>query len=194
VKTGMIWTVAVGVPLILAVIAVSPRIPGQRSVSPHTPPSPVTNENQQRLRDSTEAHVDDPTPPGVSLRDDTEARQTEVPTAVPMEHVFRSMQKSPPPAMLEAEQRFSSEGVDPSWAAAAEAHVLGRIAQTESLALISLRVECRATMCRLELTEPGGSRGALLDGTLKLFGMPPYFSLMLRQQGNLTWVTYMTRW
>jgi hypothetical protein len=54
-------------------------------------------------------------------------------------------------------QRYESEAVDRTWAAGAEAQILEKISQTGVKAL-DLRVECKTTVCRLELLEPASER------------------------------------
>jgi len=68
-------------------------------------------------------------------------------------------------------QRYESEAVDRTWATGAEAQILEKISQTGVKAL-DLRVECRTTVCRLEMLEPASERlnsvkiaVALLQGT-----------------------------
>lgn len=59
-----------------------------------------------------------------------------------------------PPHLVEGERKFAAEPVDAAWAPGAEADLLGKIAQIPGLALTALRVECRSTMCRLQLALP----------------------------------------
>ena len=53
--------------------------------------------------------------------------------------------------------RYESETVDRTWASGAEAEILEKISQTGVKAL-DLRVECRTTVCRLELLAPASER------------------------------------
>ena len=59
-----------------------------------------------------------------------------------------------PTDVAAGEQEFAAEPVDASWAAGAEADLLAKFAQMPGLALVDLRVECRSTMCRLQMTQP----------------------------------------
>ena len=61
------------------------------------------------------------------------------------------------PALGELETQFSSEGTDPSWSASTESRILSEVAQVASLAVTSLEVECRETICRLKLFYPPGT-------------------------------------
>jgi hypothetical protein len=60
----------------------------------------------------------------------------------------------PNPELLETERRFAAEGLDPDWSTAAEARVLASLAEIPGLRLVSLNVECRATLCLLQLVTP----------------------------------------
>jgi hypothetical protein len=59
-----------------------------------------------------------------------------------------------PPDMIEGERKFAAEPVDATWAPGAEADLLGKLAQIPGLALTGLRVECKSTMCRMQLALP----------------------------------------
>ncbi len=56
-------------------------------------------------------------------------------------------------------QQYESEPVDRAWASRAEAQILEKISQT-GLKALDLRVECRTTVCRLEVLEPATERRA----------------------------------
>jgi len=57
------------------------------------------------------------------------------------------------PELLETDRAFAAESVDPAWATATEAGVLGRIAQIPGAAYVSLNVECRTTLCLLQFVQ-----------------------------------------
>jgi hypothetical protein len=73
------------------------------------------------------------------------------------------------PDIVAGELAFAAEPIDSTWAAATEAEVLGKFAQMPGLRLIDLQVECRSTMCRIELTQPN-------DGALD--GSPLSFNIL----------------
>jgi hypothetical protein len=56
--------------------------------------------------------------------------------------------------VLRIDRAFAAESEDPTWSTAAEANVLGRIAEVPGLALVSLNVECRTTLCLLQFVTP----------------------------------------
>jgi hypothetical protein len=57
-------------------------------------------------------------------------------------------------AQLEGEREFGAEPLDAGWAPGAEVELLAKVAQVPGLKLIDLQVQCRSTMCRLQLTQP----------------------------------------
>ena len=73
--------------------------------------------------------------------------------ATPISQVLNDLQLPPIPELLEAERAFVAERVDPAWAGATEGHILGEIARTTSLELVTLQVECRTSMCRIQLVQ-----------------------------------------
>jgi hypothetical protein len=68
---------------------------------------------------------------------------------------------------LAARQRsFEAEPVDTDWARGAESELLRKLADIQGLRVVTLRVDCRTTTCRLEITlaasgGPAGGQGAL---------------------------------
>jgi hypothetical protein len=51
------------------------------------------------------------------------------------------------------ENAFVAEPLDPLWSRSREAEILGQIAQISGLRLITIEVECRTSMCRLQWTQ-----------------------------------------
>ncbi|HUQ53648.1 MAG TPA: hypothetical protein VM692_15580 [Gammaproteobacteria bacterium] len=85
--------------------------------------------------------------------------------AAPMAELFANRQQNVvvqrgdansgvPPQVAEGEREFAAEPVDATWASGAEAALLAKFAQMPGLELIDLQVECRSTMCRLQVTQP----------------------------------------
>jgi hypothetical protein len=73
--------------------------------------------------------------------------------ATPMVEAIRGFGGEPPPGLLEAERSFAAEPVDPQWATAEEAHILGKLAERTGFEVSRLEAECRTTLCRLQLVE-----------------------------------------
>jgi hypothetical protein len=99
--------------------------------------------------------------------------------ATPMADLMVNRDSDVPAGLAASEREFSAEPVDAAWAPGAEADLLATIAQIPNLKLIAMRVECRSTMCRLELTQPSEDR---IDGA------PRPFNLLLDSVG------YEPRW
>jgi hypothetical protein len=79
--------------------------------------------------------------------------------STPMANLVAGHKEGPPPGLIEGELEFAAEPVDTAWARGAESDLFARLAQMPGLKLIDLQVECRSTMCRLQLTQPSGIRG-----------------------------------
>jgi hypothetical protein len=81
-----------------------------------------------------------------------------------------------PPGLAEGEREFAAEPIDAAWAPGAEADLLAKFAQMPGLKLIDLQVQCRSTMCQLQLTQP--------PATLRQDGLTPF--TILNDQIDLT--------
>ena len=75
----------------------------------------------------------------------------------PMAQKARSVQFLADPGLAGIEQAFAAERVDPLWATGMEGHILGQLAQA-NLQLVTMQVECRTSMCRIQLVEPPSKR------------------------------------
>jgi hypothetical protein len=51
-------------------------------------------------------------------------------------------------------EEFEAESKDPAWSVAAEGQILGKLSRTTNLALVSVQVDCRTTICRIHVTQP----------------------------------------
>jgi hypothetical protein len=83
-----------------------------------------------------------------------QARRLAQTVPAPISEALEELKLPPVPELLATERALAAEGVDSSWSTATEASILGKIAQVTGLALVSLRVECRTTLCRLQLASP----------------------------------------
>jgi hypothetical protein len=75
--------------------------------------------------------------------------------ATPMADVLARRGMPVIPELIETERAFATEPVDRVWSTAAEAQILAKIAEVPGLELVSLDVECRQTLCRLQFVTPG---------------------------------------
>ena len=86
----------------------------------------------------------------------------------------------------EGEREFAREPVDRAWAPSAEADIFAKLPQAPGLELIDLQVECRSTMCRLQLMQPSGIAGGsrpfitLLDS----IGLEPRWMVTTGERGT----------
>jgi hypothetical protein len=77
-----------------------------------------------------------------------------------MAQFLEALKQRAPPELVQGEQEFAAEIVDAAWAPGAEADILSRFAQMPGLAVISIQVECRSTMCRLQVASPSSRDAA----------------------------------
>jgi hypothetical protein len=111
------------------------------------------------------------------------------PVAQPVEQMPRGPE--------EAERVFSAERVDATWAPGAEANILDRFARVNGLALIGLQVECKSTMCRLQVASPKSSSGGgpdLFDFFRNSLGLRPrWIQIGVDGAGTMQWIAYVGR-
>ena len=113
----------------------------------------------------------------------------------PMAQKARSLQFLADPGLAGMEQAFAAERVDPLWATGMEGNILGRIAQA-NLQLVTMQVECRTSMCRVQLMEhPSKSPDmAAFRDLVRGFGLDVWRMQNLgNQSGATTTVAYLAR-
>ena len=76
----------------------------------------------------------------------------------PMTQKAQSAQSLRDPGLASIEQAFAAEPVDPLWATGMEGSILGQIAQAKGLQVVTMQVECRTSMCRVQLVESPSKR------------------------------------
>lgn len=117
----------------------------------------------------------------------------------PMANLVAGRQEEgPPPELIAGEHEFAAEPVDRTWAPGAEADMLARFAQIPGLKLIDLQVECRSTMCRLQLMQPSGIQGGSKPFNLLLDSAavdlePRWMITMKDRTGPIRSVAYLWR-
>ena len=113
----------------------------------------------------------------------------------PMEQKARSAQFLANPELAGMEQAFAAERVDPIWATGMEGNILGQLAQA-NLQLVTMQVECRTSMCRVQLMErPSKSPDmAAFRDLVRGFGLDVWRMENLgNQSGATTTVAYLAR-
>ena len=98
---------------------------------------------------SDEPAADDPAEPPVSLPDQV--------ALTPMEQKAQSARALIDRGMASIEKAFAAERVDPLWATGMEKNILDQLAQS-NLQLVTMQVECRTAMCRVQLVMPSSKR------------------------------------
>jgi len=61
------------------------------------------------------------------------------------------------PAPPDWAANFAAETIDPEWAPRAQTDIVSRFAEQPGLELIALQVECRTTMCQVQMTQPSSA-------------------------------------
>ncbi len=137
---------------------------------------------------SDEPAADDPSEPPVLLPDQV--------VLTPMEQKAQSARALIEPGMGGIEQSFAAERVDPLWAAGMERTILDHFAQTEGLAVVTMQVECKTSMCRVQLIEPPSkpwNPGAFHD-LVRDFGLDVWrVNRFVDQHGTPTLVAHLAR-
>jgi hypothetical protein len=165
--------VIVGAVLIAALVLFS-----QRAIQPG---ADVVTEQQSTPRRTDAAPASPPQTPDAAAptndapsrnegRDPLGASLPQPSPPAPITEALDDLRLPPIPELRETERAFAAEAVDPRWSPEAEAHILGEIAQVTGLKLITLRVECKTTLCRLHVAQqelPKGP-GPILDIVARL--------------------------
>ena len=91
---------------------------------------------------------------------------------------------------------FASESRDPSWSDFTEAQILGEISRLSGLSLITINVECKTTLCRVQSAFPTTNARA----RLRLMGVAATLGLEARPvvavsdaSGNVVFLAYFAR-
>ncbi len=88
----------------------------------------------------------------------------------------------PMPALIEGERKFAAEPVDRTWAPAAEASIYAKLAEIPGLKLVDLQLECRSTMCRLQMS--GVSSLPSFKGLFEPIGLTPAWMATMKDRAG----------
>jgi hypothetical protein len=168
VSARAIWIIGLGGALaILAALNFLGPETGSGGVEPVSRPPPASERAQSGggiaapQAEDTSPQPNGDVDAGVTLRADASTESNAAapllpnqPAATPMGDVLAARGMPAPPELLETERTFAAEARDPYWSTAAESHILARVAEIPALALGSLEVECRQTLCRLQFVAP----------------------------------------
>lgn len=113
----------------------------------------------------------------------------------PMAQLLEAKKEELPAEMIEQERAFSAEPVDAAWAPGAEADALAKLAEMSGLALTGLRVECRSTMCRLQVASPIARDPARppFNTMVGAVGLAPRWVMSVVDSGTLQSIAYLQR-
>jgi len=167
---------------------------GQIQVPPPIAPVVATPENGSTPATadapalSDQPAASDPVEPPVLLPDQV--------SLTPMEQKAQSARALIDPGLASIEKAFAAEAVDPLWASGMEGNVLSHIAQAKSLQLVTMQVECRTSMCRVQLVEPPSKRPDMnaFQDLVRGFGLDVWrMQGFGNQNGATTTVAYLAR-
>jgi len=130
------------------------------------PAVPVTNDSAPRIS-VPEPATNPPSPEAApvaenGVRPTATVERSPLPgetPSTPLANMFADRPSDFHPGLMQVEREFTAEPVDAAWAPGAEADLLAKFAQIPRLALIDLQVECRSTMCQVQLTQPAAADG-----------------------------------
>ena len=155
------------------------------AATPESGSTPATDDAPV-LRDQPAAN--DPVEPPVLLPDQV--------ALTPMEQKAQSARALIDPGMASIEKAFAAEAVDPLWAPGMEGSILGQLAQAEGLRLVTLQVECRTSMCRVQLVEGPSKRTDMnaFQDLVRGFGLDVWrMNGFVEQNGTRTLVAHLAR-
>jgi hypothetical protein len=175
-------------------IPYDPQPDGEIQVAPPVAPIMATPESRSKpaMDDapvlSDEPAADDPAGPPVLLSDQV--------ALTPMEQKAQSARALIDPGLASIEKAYAAEVVDTVWASGMEGNILGHIAQAKGLQLVTMQVECRTSMCRVQLMEPASKSPDMVAfrDLVRGFGLDVWRMQNLgNQSGATTTVAYLAR-
>jgi hypothetical protein len=186
--------IAIAVLIVLVwLIPWDPQPDGQIQVPPPVAPVVATPESN-----STPSTADAPVLSDEPVASDPAETPVLLPDQValtPMEQKAQSARALQDPGLVSIEKAFAAEAVDPLWAAGAERNILDQIAQA-NLQLVTMQVECRTSMCRVQLMErPSKSPDmAAFQDLVRGFGLDVWrMNNLGNESGATTTVAYLAR-
>ena len=147
-----VLTATVVLVLLVWLISYDPKPDGQIQLPP-----PVASVIATPESGSTPATADAPVLSDQPAPSDTVEPPVRPPDQValtPMEQKAQSARALLDPGLTSIEKAFAAERVDPLWATGMERNILDKLAQAPGLQVVTMQVECRTSMCRVQLVEP----------------------------------------
>ena len=189
----------VALVVVVWLIPYEPLPDGQIQVPPPVAPvvtSPATSPTEQA--DSERAHVAPEPAPDVA---EPPAPRPQAPATTPARALQMWDQGGliVPRNFRENEKAFMVELLDPLWSRSREAEILSAIAQINGFRWLTIEVECRTSMCRLQSTQnvsvPPTGPDPIYTELLARLGYEPRLLGMARDinAGTVTYLTYLPR-
>jgi hypothetical protein len=175
-----------------------PVVPSNEAALPQ--PTPLASSAGARLAEAARRSAD-AAPRGQALAVETRLAPTleraplpgETPST-PMANIMTDRQRDVPPQLVEGEREFAAEPIDRTWAPGAEADIFAKFAQVSGLKLIDLHVECRSTMCRVQLMQPSGIQARTFQALLEPVGLEPRWMVTIKDYtGPIKSIAYLWR-
>jgi hypothetical protein len=154
------------VAAIALVMLVRPAPPADSSAAaPPTPETAAVPDEPRRRVDAEEEVTARELPTREPLPQPARA-------AAPSEVVEPNREAAPPiPAPPDWAANFAAESIDREWAPGAETQIVSRFGEQPGLQLLAIQVQCRTTMCEVQMTRPGSSTRDPPMDLLKTSGM-----------------------
>ena len=140
-----------------------------------------------------------PQTPSRNVRDEEPALADSAPPATtPATRSVTSLDSlgvtTPPiPEFRQTEQAFASEDADPAWSPVAEAHILGDISQATGLQALDIQVDCRTSMCRVQMLQPQFPQGSFEDLVHSMGLEPVWVFNLVGRNGTPVTLAYLKR-
>jgi hypothetical protein len=132
----------------IAIVLLMRLVPPADSPVAAPPPEPVAVPDDPRREVDVAEEIAAPEPP-------TREQALLAPAAVPAEAVEQYREAAPSiPAPPDWAANFAAESIDSEWAPRAETQIVSRFAEQPGLQLLAVQVECRTTLCRVQMTQP----------------------------------------
>jgi hypothetical protein len=172
--------IAIAVLVVLVwLIPWDPQPEGEIQVPPTVAPVIATPESRSTIRaNDARAIVAPESVPDVAERSAPSPQAPATTTAMALRMWGEQGLAGPVSSLFQQrENAFVAEPVDPFWSRSREAEILGQIAQISGLRLITIEVECRTSMCRLQWTQ---NAPVFVEGELEGLPNEVYEDLLAR--------------
>jgi hypothetical protein len=178
-KSRTRWVAALVVVIGLAIVVVYEG-PQERESSSTDGPSAVAGEGRRDndlVVDGAEDALSEAPTAQASRIDSVSGRFAEqpLPPTISMTQALQDLALLPPiPEFAETVRNFASQTDDAPWSEATESRIFGEISQATGLGVSDIQVDCRTTLCRVQLSNPESTPNARyrsLNELIDTFGL-----------------------